>query len=349
MKKILCVLFFLCQVLYSFSQELYINPNTGDDSNIGTQAQPLRSLKEGVDRINNYDGDKPIALKLEPGLYSIDKNLTINFNENFTENHPLTIEASILPDDPTWKPESMPVLVSTSLPEKTGGDDCTYTIRVETDHTSINGLKFLGNPSLTTKHFCIYRLTDTLSSLNVSQCMFLGDRDIMPIQVAVMVNGHGIDVEHCVFSNCRWAAIYYYAENFKNPITNSSFTHCIVKDCYYGAIWTSLVDSDFKFDNNIVNNCKFFWIKNHHNKYSYTLNNCIVSDVQIYNGEWQEGNKKVQGDYNFMENNVIKGKEVHFITWDENNSFHVDHRFLHIEKDSLGYDLNSGIFRNNNQ
>ena len=195
--------------------------------------------------LNKCTGNDPVTLKLGPGLYPIQTNLTIESNKNLTNKNRLTIEASILPDDSTWRQEDMPTIISTSLPENMGGEKCTCTFNVKADHVTIRGIKFLGNPSLTAKHFPIYRPNDSLTDLKVTQCVFLGDEDALPVQVAVMVSGHNTEIEYCVFSNCRWAAIFFYAEGWNVPIKNSCMHHCIVTDCYGGAIWTSLVDSDF--------------------------------------------------------------------------------------------------------
>ena len=346
MKKLLfCVsCFFLFNTGYS--QIIYINPEQGNDNNSGSQLEPISTLNEGIKRVNQYSGEyDSLVLKLQPGLYVLDKNLTIKNNSNFTLKNTLTIEAEVMPDDASWTPPKMPVLISTSLPESSTGEPCTYSLRVETSHATVRGIKFLSNPDLTSKHFCIYRTNDTLSSLTVSQCMFIGDRDIMPIQVAVMVNGHGTKVDHCVFSNCEWAAIFFYAEGFNVPIKNSSLHNCIITDCNWGAIWTSLVDSDFAFYNNIVNNCPYFWIKNYYSNASYKLENCVVTNVDIYNGAWLESKQLGQGDYKFIESNVIRNGDIHLIKWNKDKSFEIDRNFLHVAKNSLGYDLNAGIFK----
>ncbi len=345
MKKILLTICGLCILNACFSRDIYINPGKGNDKNIGTQNEPLKTLEEGVKRINQYSGNKPLVLKLEPGLYDVSKNLTVEYNTNFTQNTPLIIESSILPDHPDWSTDNMPIIISTSKPESAGGDLCTYSLRIETNHATVRGIKFLSNPSIYTKHFCIYRVSDTLSSLKVSQCMFLGDRDMMPIQVAVMVNGHGVEVEHCVFSNCRWAAIFFYAEGWETPVKNGSLHHCIIKDCYSGAIWTSLVDNDFQFYNNVVSNCRYFWMKNYYNESTYTIENCVISDVEVYNGEWQEGDKKIQGNYSFIEKDIIHNDKVQFVEPDVNNPFVVDKNNMHVKKSSVGYNLNAGIFK----
>jgi hypothetical protein len=346
MKYVLFILYCIFLFNTGFSQVIYINPEQGNDSNIGSQQEPIKTLNEGVLRVNQYSGEyDSLVLKLQPGLYVLDENLTINYNSSFTNENTLTIEAEIMPDDEDWTPIKMPVLISTSLPESSTGEPCTYSLRVETNHSTIRGIKFLSNPDLTTKHFCILRISDTLLSLIVSQCMFIGDRDIMPVQVAVMVNGHGVEVEHCVFSGCEWGAIFFYAEGFSTPIKKSALHHCIITDGNWGAIWTSLVDSDFKFYNNIINNCHYFWIKNYYNTATYTIENSIVTDVDIYNGAWLESNQLGQGDYEFIENNVIRDGDIRLIKWDESKPFEIDRNFLHIVEDGFGYDFNAGIFK----
>ena len=304
----------------------------------------MKTLEAGLQLLNKCTGNDPVTLKLGPGLYPIQTNLTIESNKNLTNKNRLTIEASILPDDSTWRQEDMPTIISTSLPENMGGEKCTCTFNVETNHVTIRGIKFLGNPSLTAKHFPIYRPNDSLTDLKVTQCVFLGDEDALPVQVAVMVSGHNTEIEYCVFSNCRWAAIFFYAEGWNVPIKNSCMHHCIVTDCYGGAIWTSLVDSDFRFYKNIVNKCGYFWIKNYFNKAEYTIEDCVVKDVSVYKGEWKENNNIEKGNYNFVEKNIIKDGSIVLVKRNDKSYFTIDRNFMHPIKDSLGYELNAGIF-----
>lgn len=344
MRSILLCICCICIFQLSFGQTIYINTQTGNDRNSGTIKEPLKTLEAGIQLLNKCTGCDPVTLKLGPGLYPLQTNLTIEANKNLTNKNRLTIEADILPDDSMWRQEDMPTIISTSLPENTGGDSCTFTFNVKAEHVTIRGIKFLGNPSLTTKHFPIYRPDDNLTDLRITQCVFLGDKDVLPIQVAVMVNGHNTEVEHCVFSNCHWAAIFFYAESWNVPIKNSGMDHCIVTDCYGGAIWTSLVDSDFRFYKNIVNKCQYFWVKNYFNKADYTIEDCVIKDVTVYNGEWQESKNVGKGTYNFIEKNIIKDSSIELVKSNDSSYLTIDRNFMHPVKGSLSFELNAGIF-----
>jgi hypothetical protein len=344
MKKSIFCLYFICLFQFSYGQTIYVNSRTGNDQNSGTIKEPLKTLEAGMQLLNKCAGNDAVTLKLAPGLYPVQTNLTIEPNKNLTSKNRLTIEADILPDDSTWRHAEMPTIISTSLPEDMGGDRCTYTFNVNADHVTIRGIKFLGNPSLTTKHFPVYRPNDTLTDLIVAQCVFLGDEDALPIQVAVMVNGHNTEIENCVFSNCRWAAIFFHAEGWKVPIKNSCMHHCIITDCYGGAIWTSLVGSDFRFYKNIINKCRYFWVKNYSNNAEYTIEDCVVSNVNVYKGEWKENNNIENGSYNFVEKNIIKDGSIELVKRNDSSYFTIDRNFLHPVKGSLGVELNAGIF-----
>jgi hypothetical protein len=344
MKKLLLIVTGICLLHVCHGQTITINSRTGNDANNGSADHPLRTLQAGIEKVNHYSGNGPLTVQLEPGLYPLNANLTIAFNKNFTAENRLTIEAAIMPDDSLWSQETMPTIISTSVPQDFGGDTCTFIFNVEADHVTIRGLKFLGNPSINTKHFCIYRTGDTLTDLKVSQCMFLGDQDALPVQVGVLSNGHHAEIDHCVFSNCRWAVILFYAENWSVPIKGGSIHHCIMTDCYGGALWTSLVGSDLKFYNNIVGGCNYFWIKNYNNTAEYTIENCIVTGNNVYNGEWRKDDGLGKGNYDFHEKNILKRGAITLVKWNERFQSAVDRNFLHASKGSSGYDLHAGIF-----
>jgi hypothetical protein len=344
MKRALLIISLLGLFQFCHSQTIYISSRSGNDKNPGSKDKPLKTLVAGIEAVNRHSILSPFVIKLEPGLYAIDSNLSIHYNPDFSKQNRLIIEASILPDDSLWKPEKMPVIISTSLPQDFGGEPCTYIFNIESSHVTVRGIKFLGNPSLNTKHFCIYRTGDTLTDLVVSQCMFLGDQDALPIQVGVITNGHNTEVEHCVFSNCRWAGIFFYAENWSNPIKGSSLHHCIINNCYGGAIWTSLVGSDFRFYNNVINSCNYFWIKNYFSETIYAIENCVVSDVQVYSGEWKEDNTLGPGSNYFNEKAITKEVPVKLVKMDARFQSGIDRNFLHVVEGSPGGKLNAGLF-----
>jgi hypothetical protein len=340
---ILFILFF-CIIQICYLQTIYLDSQAGSDKNQGSKEKPLKTLVAGIETANHYSGNSSLIIKMEPGLYALDTNLTIYYNPSFNKQNRLIIEACVLPGDSLWKPENMPVIISTSLPQDFGGEPCTYTFNIESSHVTVRGIKFLGNPSMTTRHFCIYRTGDTLTDLRVSQCMFLGDGNALPVQVGVIAKGHDTQVEHCVFSNCRWAGIFFYAENWSVPIKNSSMHHCIISECYGGAIWTSLVGSDFKFYNNVVDNSGYFWIRNYFSDATFTIENCVISNVQVYNGEWKKDNSLESCDNYFVEKNVIKEGRIVLVELDKRFQGTVNRNFLHVAKGTPGYELHAGIF-----
>jgi hypothetical protein len=349
MKKTILYFYFICLFNLTYGQTIYVNSETGSDQNSGTIKEPLKTIEAGVRLINNFTGTTPVTLKLYPGLYLLQANLTIEPNKNLTPSNRLTIEAVILPDDTAWRHENMPTIISTSIPENIEGDNCTWTFNIKSNHVTIRGIKFLGNPSLTTKHFPIYRTVDTLTDLKVSQCLFLGDEYALPVDVAVLTNGHNAEVEHCLFYNCHWAVIFFHAENWNVPIRKSSMHHCIITDCDGGALWTSLVESDFRFYNNIVNNCGYFWVKNYFNKADYTIRDCVVTDVNVYNGEWKENNQVEKGEYNFIEKNILKDGSIELVKRNASSYFNIERNFMHPAKGSLGSELSAGIFMENDK
>jgi hypothetical protein len=348
MRYLVFIICCMCLLQISYGQTIYVNSEIGSDQNSGTEKEPLKTIAAGIRAVNECNGKAPVTLTLFPGLYPLETNLSIEPNKNLTSSNRLTIAAAILPDDSTWRPESMPTIISIAMPEDIEGEKCTCTFNIRSDHVTIRGIKFLGNPSLTTKHFSIYRTNDTLTDLKVAQCIFLGDEDALPVQVAVLINGHSAEVAHCVFSNCRWAAIFFHAENWSVPIKNSSMHHCLITDCYGGALWTNLVDSDFQFYNNVIDKCNHFWVKNYYNQADYTVQDCVVTGVNVYKGEWRQSNNLDAGDYKLIEKNVIKEGSIDLIKRIE-PYFTIDHNYLHLAKDSPGYDLHAGIFSSGNR
>ncbi len=87
MKILLTKIFF---VIYSVlhlqscnTQTIYINSKSGNDNNDGSFGNPLKTLTAGISLVNDYTGDKPLFLKIEPGLYYLDTNLTIEYNKYY--------------------------------------------------------------------------------------------------------------------------------------------------------------------------------------------------------------------------------------------------------------------------
>ena len=93
MKKLILCLYFICLFQFSYGQTFYINSKLGNDRNSGTIIEPLKTLEAGIQLLNKCNGNVPITLKLGPGLYPIQTNLTLEPNKNLTSKIRLTIEA----------------------------------------------------------------------------------------------------------------------------------------------------------------------------------------------------------------------------------------------------------------
>ncbi len=152
--KIFVVLITLQTVVSAQTKtEIFINSNSGNDQNIGSADQPLKSLFEAAKRVNQANGKGSINIILSEGIYGLDATVTFHpANWHFTKEERLTIRAAVLPDDANWNPGKMPVIVSTMpLDFKPNGRQdplggTSYGIQIETSHVTIQGLRVLGTP-----------------------------------------------------------------------------------------------------------------------------------------------------------------------------------------------------------
>lgn len=142
---------------HSFGQivenKIYINSNNGVDSNKGTKENPLKSLSEAAKRVSAAEGKGAITVFLSVGVYGMSE--TADFNPQkwkFSKFNRLTIRAEILPDDATWSPAEMPIIIST-MPFSVEKNDKrelmgeqNFRIIVPNSHLIIQSLRILGKP-----------------------------------------------------------------------------------------------------------------------------------------------------------------------------------------------------------
>ena len=84
---------------------VFLDPESGNDANIGTVESPLRTLFEAAERVNRSQGSGTVTLYLSEGIYGLDANVTFHSaNWHFTKEHRLIIRAVSLPDDEDWNP-----------------------------------------------------------------------------------------------------------------------------------------------------------------------------------------------------------------------------------------------------
>lgn len=337
MKKTLLIsLFTFIYYLNIHAQAVYVDSNIGNDNNPGTEKSPVFSINKAAE-IMSRKGNDIYTIKINPGIYILDKHVLIATEKSMT-NKRIVIAASILPNDSSWTPEKMPVVISKSkkgeLQEENSfiKENAITSFYINESHVTIRGIKFLGYNYPVNVYYSICRFNKAKTDLLIEQCMFVADRQSSVIQVGVIAHGNGIKVDHCVFYNANNSVIYW--ETSGDSIkTGNSMTNCIVYGATESAIWTSWPDKDFIYKNNLVTNCNYFWVKyTKENNAIYTIDNCVIVNNQYYKGD---GEKPVE--FELIETNVIKEGNISLrlinTIWEP---LPMDH--LHVIPGSPGYD-----------
>ena len=222
-KKFFSTLLLAMMVLMSSAEQLYVNVRTGNDTNPGTKSQPLKTLQEAAKRINANNRQEATTILLSEGVYPLTETVLFNNNKYTSENR-LVIRAEIMPDDPDWNPQRMPILVTIvpTIPNADGEE--AKGVDIEASHVTIEGLRFSGGPEyyyIDGKHnrrsYPIWRDGKNLDDLLVTQCLFTGDVDLLPVRVAAIANGHGFVLDHCVFYHCQNPVVFWDAEGGIEP------------------------------------------------------------------------------------------------------------------------------------
>ena len=101
-----------------FSEQLYVDGLNGSDDNHGTKTKPVRTISCAAEIVDNANKTGSATIRIGPGIYTIEKTIVFS-KRNFSKDKRLSIKATILPDDPDWKPGLMPVIVSAEIPKPT--------------------------------------------------------------------------------------------------------------------------------------------------------------------------------------------------------------------------------------
>ncbi len=356
-KFVLSALLCICVPNYALSgqnNDLYINVNTGNDTNPGSKEQPLKSLFEAASRVNSANGTGSITIYLYEGIYGLDKTVTFHpVNWHFTKEQRLTIRAVVLPDDQEWNQGKMPVIVSTmpldfkpyGRQDPLGG--ASYGIQVETSFVTIQGLRVLGTPvhetpskGMVRRNYPIVREGRNLEDLRITQCLFVGDKVAIPNHLAVLASGQGIVVDHCVFYHCKDAVVYWFSDR---PAEHCEMHHNLMIGNYGAAIWSWTLAEDFRFYNNVVANTNVFWVLNRDEKVSFSLSNSlIVGYNELVNkggGAFGFGEKGNPDKLKFGKDVVIKKEGILQIEEDPTKR-----SYLHIIPGTEGSNFGAGLF-----
>jgi len=342
MKKALLISLLVCICgLAIHAQAVYVDSNKGNDNNIGSEEAPVYSIHKAAEIIRSQ-GNNIYTMKINPGIYVLDSHVQVATEKEMTDKH-IVIEASILPGDTSWTPEKMPVIVSKS---KKGEIPESYNFvtgfLIDESHVTIRGIKFHGYFYPNTRYFPIARFNKTKTDLLVEQCMFVGDANASHIQVGIIAHGNEIKIDHCVFYNAKNTVVFW--QDSGNGIKNgNSLTNSIIFGASQ-AVWTASPDKDFKFENNIVSNCKYVWVRNSENTTKYSIDNCVIVNNQYYKGI-PDNVGISSGEFEINENKVTKDGNIS-LRLIENLDSPLPMDYLHVIPNTLGYDIGAGIFKN---
>lgn len=323
----------------AIAEMLYVDGANGNDVNPGTEQKPLKTIGQAAAMVNSKTEGGPTTIKVAPGVYNLTEAVLFENTRPYTKEKRLIIEASILPDDPGWNPILMPVILPTAKPSGDKNGKGTYGLKIEMSHVTIRGLKFLGNPIPDNKHWPIRRDGKNLKDLVVAQCLFMGDRHVLPIQVAVIARGHGLVVDHCVFYNCKNALVLWDVEGGESR--GCVMRYCIVDGAYTSGVWVTQTAEDFEFHHNIVTRCEYFWLRKAGDKQRYRVSDCIVSKNKYYSGYGTAAGPsgRTGPEVTYEEKNVTVEGEV---VLEKNKKAR---NYLHVVEETLGSGLGAGLFR----
>ncbi len=345
-------LFFVFLLIFntvSTAETIYVNGRTGDNNNPGTKELPVRTIEFAAEMLNRGEGEKDACIKIAPGFYNLTKTVELKNSRKFSRENRLVIEAEIMPDDAGWKQESMPVILSTADYLEEPGEKYSLGFDIGVSHVTIRGLKFLGSPIPQVRLYPVWRYDKTLDDLNVSQCLFVGDRHVLPLSLAICVMGHGLVVDHCVFYNCENSVVFWNAEG--GISRGNAMKYCIVTGAYSSGVWTCDTGDDFEFDHNIISGCEYFWMRSPGNKWKYKIQDCIVTGNRFYSGKG--GASGITGEtgpeITFVERNIIKDGKIELEEYKNHpaglNELDRPLNYLHILPGTLGSELGAGLFK----
>jgi hypothetical protein len=334
--------------LVSSNVTLYVNPAMGRDSHSGNAESPLRTLGEAARRVNRLRGTGPVTVFLTEGIYSLDSVVKFQPEDwKFTRNDRLIIRGVSLPDDSDWQPAKMPVIVSVMPLAKDNFGTTAYGIQVEAEHVTIQGLRVLGMPihekpadGIVQRVYPIVREGRNLDDLRITQCLFIGDRIAIPNHLPILVDGQGIEVDHCVFYHVKDGVVFFLSDRLAE---NCSMHHNLMIGNYGAAVWSWSLAPDFKYYNNVVANTNIFWVLNKNEQSSFHLSNSMVLGynelVNKGGGALDFGSAGEHGKLIFGAQVTIQKEAKVEVEEDQTKR-----NYLHLKPGSLGADLGAGLF-----
>jgi len=319
------------------AEVLYVDGRNGNDAYPGTKEKPLCTLDKAVFLVNTNSDPGPTVIRILPGIYNLTQHLVLENSRPYTEQERVTIEASVLPDDPKWTPQCMPMIFSTEDPRDPKRPD-TYGIKIKVSHVTIRGLKFLGSPN--DMYAPIERIDEGLIDLLVTQCLFVGDEDSFDIYCPVIATGHQFVVDHCIFHNCHASAVFWDGPEGVSG-RNNGMRYCIVDGGLISGVWTCQTAEDFEFHHNIVTETEYFWMRKSGDQQRYRLHDCIVTHNKYESGYGNASGPtgQTRQEVTFVEKNVVRAGDIVLVKDKKSRNY------LHPAPGTLGSHLGSGLFK----
>jgi len=320
-----------------YAEQLYVDSRMGNDTNSGILTKPLQTIEEAVRRANSASEAGPTLIGIAPGVYVLQQTVVFKNKRPYTDKNRLTVQPTILPGDPEWKPSLMPVI---RLAHRTKMPIETQSFQVRMDHVTIRGLKFLGNPVERNYHVAIDRTGGALDDLIVTQCLFVGGDEEGDIYCPIIGTGNRIIVDHCIFSGCHNSVVFWDGPEGMGGSGNV-MQYCIVSDASVSAVWTCQTQEDFQFHHNIITGCMYFWMRRPGDQQRYSLQECIIAACEYYSGC---GNAfgpfgETGAEVSFNEENVARHGRV-LLDHDRQSN-----RYLHIVAGKPGSELEAGLLK----
>jgi hypothetical protein len=345
-KRILFLLLTITSALMTSAEQLYVNSKNGNDANSGTQLQPVKTIAEAARRINASYKKEAATIYLAEGVYPLSETVLFN-NNKFTAENRLVIRAEVMPDEPGWTPQRMPVIamiMPTLLTPKDGEE--SKGLQIEVSHATIEGLRFTGSPvyyyidaKQDRRPYPIWREGKNLDDLLVTQCLFAGNVDVLPIRVAIIANGQGLVVDHCIFFGCQNSVVFWDAEGGLS--SHNAMRYCLVYGSNYSGVWTTgNTADDFEFHHNIIAGTLTAWISDksgHH----YSAHDCIFAGNTFLT---KYGNEAGVTD-TISGSGFLKTTNVQLIGHIEIEKDQSKNNYLQLKEGAFGSELKAGLFK----
>jgi len=317
------------------AQTVHVNAVTGNDAANGKVETPVATLQRAVELAKTFQTGESATIKVAPGLYTLRDQVVID--KRNTDEAWLTIEATAMPDDADWKPAQMPVIQSISSNNNKTQFQHAVGFLIAADHVRIRGLKFIGNGNPEVQYYYpVSRKDSTLTGLDVSQCYFVGERNSAPIQGSIWAHGAGIHVDHCIFYGTKNALLLFMA------IRDFSLKNSVIVGAYESAVWFGTFHEPFVFENNIVANSEYLWLRAEKTYPKYHFKNCLFTDMQHEMGYYgQNGAAPAEKNTHSEERVGRSGK----LLLSEVATNGLPRDYLNPLPNSAGKELNAGIFK----